>query len=117
VASAAIEAGAAIAWSAGGQAAKDEFLAHCRAMINAAAVTTYPPGRGPRTSPARPGSARHRGACRQAQKAQAAGTAPIVPGGGRPVSAAEAPDLIADPDAAEWAEDDLDEALAKIPPT
>ncbi len=48
-ASTAIEAAAAIAWSAGGQAAKDEFLDHCRHAIDSAAAASYPPARGPRT--------------------------------------------------------------------
>jgi hypothetical protein len=44
----AIEA-AAVAWSAGGQAAKEEFLAHCRHAVDSTAATGYPPRRMPRT--------------------------------------------------------------------
>jgi hypothetical protein len=48
-ASTAIEAAAAIAWSAGGQAAKEEFLDHCRHAIDSTAATSYPPRRMPCT--------------------------------------------------------------------
>jgi hypothetical protein len=51
---------AAAAWSAGGQAAKDEVLEHARWAIETAAGTSYPPASGPRAAwfdPAPPATA------------------------------------------------------------
>jgi hypothetical protein len=48
IASQAIQTAAAIAWSVGGQEAKDEVLEHCRRAIENAAAENYPASPGPR---------------------------------------------------------------------
>jgi hypothetical protein len=48
VASMAIKTAAAVAWSRGGQTAKDEVLEHCRWAVEDAASEGYPSGKSPR---------------------------------------------------------------------